>query len=57
MWWNYYELMYENGEMRPAETIPGVGAGGIKENGGGVNSTMIYGKNFCRCHNVPPLRQ
>jgi hypothetical protein len=26
--------MYENGEMRLAETIPGMGGGGIKENGG-----------------------
>jgi hypothetical protein len=28
-----------------------------KENGGEVNSTMIYliySKNFCKCHNVPP---
>jgi hypothetical protein len=28
-------------------------AWGIKENDGGVNSTMIYCKNFCRCHSVP----
>jgi hypothetical protein len=28
----------------------------MKENGGGVNSNMmylIYYKNFCKCHNVP----
>jgi hypothetical protein len=25
---------------------------GIKENDGGVNSTMIYCKNFCDYHNV-----
>jgi hypothetical protein len=30
------------------------GGGGIKENDGGVNSTMIYCKNFCKGHNVPP---
>jgi hypothetical protein len=24
--------MYENGKMRPAETIPGIGEGRIKEN-------------------------
>jgi hypothetical protein len=24
--------VYENGEMRPIETIPGMGMGGIKEN-------------------------
>jgi hypothetical protein len=27
--------MHENGEMRPAETIPGRGGDGIKENNGG----------------------
>jgi hypothetical protein len=30
----YYALMYENGKMRPDETIPGMGEG-IKENDGG----------------------
>jgi hypothetical protein len=31
---------------------------GIKENdGGAVNSTMIYYENFCKCHNVLPLQQ
>jgi hypothetical protein len=32
---------------------------GIKENNGGVNSSMIYlifCKNICKCHNVPPPR-
>jgi hypothetical protein len=41
--------------MRPIETIPGIGRGGqrrIKKNDGWVNSTMIYCKNFCKCHNV-----
>jgi hypothetical protein len=49
--------MYVKGNMRPAETIPGMGRGGMKKNGGGVNSTMIYliyFKNFCNCYNVPP---
>jgi hypothetical protein len=27
--------MYENGKMRPAETVPGMLEGGIKENDGG----------------------
>jgi hypothetical protein len=27
MWWEYYVLMYVNGKMRPAETIPGMGGG------------------------------
>jgi hypothetical protein len=39
-------------KMRPAETVPGMETG-IKENGGGVNSTVIYCKNFCKCHNGP----
>jgi hypothetical protein len=29
------------------------GKRGIKENDGGVNSTMIFYKNFCKCHSVP----
>jgi hypothetical protein len=49
--------MYENGKMGPAETIPGIEGMGIKENDGGVNSTMIHCKNFCKCHNVPPVQQ
>jgi hypothetical protein len=47
-------------KMRPAETIPGMGEGRIKEKDGGVNSTMIYlmhCKHFCKCHNVPPEKQ
>jgi hypothetical protein len=44
----YYVPMYENGKMRSVETIPGMGRGGIKENDGGVTSTMIYCKNFCK---------
>jgi hypothetical protein len=34
--------------------IPGMGRGRIKENYGGVNSTMIYYKNFCKCYSAPP---
>jgi hypothetical protein len=43
-------------KMRPVETIPRMWRGRIQENGGGVNSSMIYliyGKKFCKCHNVP----
>jgi hypothetical protein len=47
--------VYENGKMRPVETIPGIGGRRIKENDGGISSTMVYYKNFCKCHNVPPL--
>jgi hypothetical protein len=49
----YYALVYENGKMRPAETVPGMGGEGIKENDGGVNSATMYCKNFCKCHNAP----
>jgi hypothetical protein len=29
----------------------------IKENDGGVNSTMIYCKTSGQCHNVSPVQQ
>jgi hypothetical protein len=32
--------MYESGKMRPDETIPGMGGERIKENDGGMNSTI-----------------
>jgi hypothetical protein len=58
MWWKYFVQMYANGQMRPVETIPGMGVQVIKENnGGGMNSTMIYCKHFCKCCNVPPVQQ
>jgi hypothetical protein len=37
-------------KLRPVETIPGMGGKGIKKNDGRVNSTMIYCKNFGKCH-------
>jgi hypothetical protein len=49
--------MYENGKMRPGETIPGMGGRRIKKNYGGMNSTMVYYKNFCKCHNIPPQQK
>jgi hypothetical protein len=45
--------MYENQKMISVEIIPGMGESGMKRSGG-VNSSMIYCKNFCKCHNVPP---
>jgi hypothetical protein len=39
------------------ETIPGMAEGVIRENDGGVNSTIIYYKNFCKCHNLPQVQQ
>jgi hypothetical protein len=48
--------MYENGKMRPVETIPGMGGGVIRKNMIGVNSTVIYYKNFGKCHNVPQVQ-
>jgi hypothetical protein len=53
--------MYANAKMIPVETVPGIREGGIKENGGGVNSSMIYlihYKNLCKCYSVPhPTQQ
>jgi hypothetical protein len=43
--------MYINGKMRLVKTIPEIGGSGIKENDGGVNSTMINCKKFCKCYN------
>jgi hypothetical protein len=58
MSWKYYVLMYENGKIRSIETTAGMRVGGIKENNGGrLNSIMIYYKNFCKCHNVPPVQR
>jgi hypothetical protein len=51
--------MYENGKMRPVETIPGMGGGRIQENDGRGELSMIYltyCKNFYKCHNVPPTQ-
>jgi hypothetical protein len=47
--------MYENGKVRPIETIPGKGERGTKRMMEGVNLTKIYCKNFYKCHNVPPI--
>jgi hypothetical protein len=49
--------MYENRKVRPVQTIPGIGGGGIKKKDGGVNSTVIYCKYFGKCHNVIPTEQ
>jgi hypothetical protein len=48
--------MYENGKMRPAETILRSGRGRIKENDGGVNSTKMYCKHFSKYYNVPSVQ-
>jgi hypothetical protein len=58
----YCIYIYVNGKMRPVKTVPGMGEGCNKwdDGGGWVNSTMIYliyCKNFCECHNVPPAQQ
>jgi hypothetical protein len=45
--------MYESRKMRHVETIPGRGEGRYRRIMEGVNSTKIYCKNFCKCHNVP----
>jgi hypothetical protein len=47
-------FMYENGKMRPVETILRSRGEEIKENDGGAEFDKLYCKNFCKCHNVPP---
>jgi hypothetical protein len=42
--------MYVNGKMRNVETIPGMEGGRRKMER--VNSTMIYCKNFYKCHHI-----
>jgi hypothetical protein len=49
--------MYENRKKRHVETIPGIGRERLKENDGRMNSTTVYYKNFCKCHNVPSVQQ
>jgi hypothetical protein len=34
--------MYVNAKMIPVETVPGIGGGEDKEEGGRVNSSMTY---------------
>jgi hypothetical protein len=43
--------MYENGKIRPVETIKIMG-GRQRRMTEGVNLTKIYYKHFCKCHNV-----
>jgi hypothetical protein len=50
--------MCVNGKMISFESILGLGVEGMKENGRGMNLStiyLIYCKNFCKCHSVPPL--
>jgi hypothetical protein len=47
--------MREKGKW-DVETVPGMGGRGIKENDREVNSTMMYYKKFCKCHNVPSVQ-
>jgi hypothetical protein len=49
--------MYVNGKIRPVETILGMEEKGIGKLMEGVNSTMIYFKEFCKCHIAPPVQQ
>jgi hypothetical protein len=49
--YKYCVLIYVNGKMRPVETIPEMWREGeMKEND--ASSTMIFCKNFCKCHNI-----
>jgi hypothetical protein len=48
--------MYENGKMRSVETIM-KSVGEKRRMVEGMNSTVIYYKNFYKYHNVPPVQQ
>jgi hypothetical protein len=44
-------------KMIPIQIIPGMRGWGIKENDGGLNSSVIYlihCRIFCKFHNEPP---
>jgi hypothetical protein len=43
--------------MRPMESILRTGSLRIKENNGGVNLTILYCNQFCKCHYVNPVQQ
>jgi hypothetical protein len=49
--------MYLNGKMRPVETVPRIEEGVIKQMMEGMNSILIYCKNFCKRHNVCPIQK
>jgi hypothetical protein len=52
---NIFQKYYENGKMRPVETIPGMGGGGRQENDlGGEFSYDYTVRTFV---NVPPVQQ
>jgi hypothetical protein len=46
--------MYESGKIWPVETAQGMGVERMMD---WVNSTMIYFKNFGKCHNGPSVQQ
>jgi hypothetical protein len=50
-------IIYTCMKMEKVETIPGMEGGGIKEMMEGMNSAMIYCKNFCKFYIVPSVQQ
>jgi hypothetical protein len=54
---NSGNIMCINGKKRPVEIISGMRGVGIRKMMERVNSTMMYCKNFLKCHNVPPVQQ
>jgi hypothetical protein len=49
--------MYVNGRMIYVETVPGMGEEEMRRMVEGMNSStkyLIYCRNFCKCHSVPP---
>jgi hypothetical protein len=47
--------MYENEKI--LKLFQEWGQDVIRENDRGVNSIVMYCKNFCKCHNVSPVQQ
>jgi transcriptional regulator with XRE-family HTH domain len=55
MVWKYYVSRYENGKMRPGESIL-KREGRVKEKDGG-SRFKVYFKHFCNCHKILPVKQ
>jgi hypothetical protein len=50
--------MYVNGQMKPVETIPGIGEGRIREHdGGGWIQLWYIVRTFCKCRTIRKKRK
>jgi hypothetical protein len=48
--------MYDNGTVRPVETILRKGERSERRKMEELNPTKMYCKHFCKCYNVPPVQ-